>query len=126
TFARRATMPVNDTCAECGDEGERPEQISRRRALSRVSMALGAVSAALVAWPIVGVPARRYRAGRVHRSDSATMGGTDRSNGLVASSRGDWRLHCLLGQLHASGLSRALGTGRAALHVPLSRGRLLR
>ena len=47
-------MPVNDTCAECGDEGERPEQISRRRALSRVSMALGAVSAALVAWPIVG------------------------------------------------------------------------
>ena len=45
-------MPVNDTCAQCGDEGERPEQISRRRALSRVSMALGAVSAALVAWPV--------------------------------------------------------------------------
>ena len=51
---RRAIMPESDACAECGTDTDGATSISRRRVLSRLTVALGAVSAALVAWPIVG------------------------------------------------------------------------
>ena len=121
------------------------EETGRRKFLSRLSITLGAIGAALVAIPSIGFLLGLRKAPQVWRTvgklNDFRLGSTvnvsfhDPSplpwSGVTAQTAawlrrvGDEQIHRIFDELHASGLPRPLVGRREPVHVPLPWRRLL-
>ena len=131
---------VENPQSEC-----KTSELNRRSFLSRLSIILSSIGAAMVAIPSVGFllglrrptkvwrtvgplqefPNRRYIAGLFPGSIAASMVRSDSGDVGLASASESGRIHCLLGRLYPSGMPNSLASKRQSVHVPMSRRCLL-